>query len=138
MTFKQENLLPDEELLANIKYFDTEIKTNTIILSLTSFLSASTCNRTKLSEYTEECLKNNCLNKGKQEWTTSTKYEEKYIDEETEEEIVPENNTVYSVGNKIELTNINTKLSIRPVVTLSSRTFLVSGEGTFERPFVIK
>jgi hypothetical protein len=60
----------------------------------------------------------------------------------TEEEIIPEkivtNNYVYSIGKEILETNPNELLDVRPTIYLNSRMLLVSGDGSFENPYVMK
>ena len=59
-----------------------------------------------------------------------------------EEEIIPEkivtNNYVYSIGKEILETNPNELLDVRPTIYLNSRMLLVSGDGSFENPYVMK
>jgi len=47
-------------------------------------------------------------------------------------------NYVYSVNNNIKETDVNEKLSVRPVVYLKSRMLLISGDGSFNSPYVVK
>ena len=59
-----------------------------------------------------------------------------------EEEIRPEkkvtNNYIYSVGKEILETNSNELLEVRPTLYLNSSMLLVSGDGSFEKPYVMK
>lgn len=65
-------------------------------------------------------------------------------DEETTDETIEEEpkeiitNYVYSVGNTILKNNITDELEVRPSLYLKSRILIVSGEGTFESPYIIK
>ena len=68
----------------------------------------------------------------------SINYQEPYEDNETNEMINPENNTVYSVGNTIEESIISSELNIRPVVYLKWRMLLSSGDGSFDNPYIIR
>ena len=110
------------------------------LLNLSDYLYASSCKKDKINEYDETCLNNDWLNKNSDlsEWTMTTKYEEKSIDEETEEEIIPKNDTVYSVDNMIKLSSVSDKLYIRPVVYLKSRALIIDGDGTFDNPFIVR
>ena len=47
-------------------------------------------------------------------------------------------NYAYSLNNSITENDINESLAIRPVVYLKSRMLLLSGNGTFDSPFVVK
>ena len=47
-------------------------------------------------------------------------------------------NYVYSVNNNIKESNVNDKLAVRPVVYLKSRILLISGDGSFNSPYVVK
>ena len=47
-------------------------------------------------------------------------------------------NYVYSVNNNITESDVNEKLSVRPVVYLKSRMLLISGDGSFNSPYVVK
>ena len=68
----------------------------------------------------------------------TTKYEKESINEETEEKIIPANDTIYSVGNIINETKVNELLNIRPVVYLKTRTLFTNGNGTFDNPYQLK
>lgn len=57
------------------------------------------------------------------------------IEEEPKEKIV---NYIYSVGENIEKSKITDEHEVRPALYLKSRILLVSGEGTFENPYIIK
>lgn len=62
--------------------------------------------------------------------------------EETEEEMITEIKTIinynYSVGEKVTETKTTELLDVRPVIYLKSRMILVSGDGSFETPYIIK
>lgn len=47
-------------------------------------------------------------------------------------------NYVYSVNNNIKESDVNDKLAVRPVVYLKSRMLLISGDGSFNSPYVVK
>lgn len=47
-------------------------------------------------------------------------------------------NYVYSVNNNIKESDVNEKLSVRPVVYLKSRMLLISGDGSFNSPYIVK
>lgn len=139
-TFKQENITDLSIKTNDINFFKDNIKTNITLMNLSDYLHASICENREINNYKDECLKNNWLNKNslENEWTISLKYIEPYKDETTEEMITPDNNTIYSVGNTIEDNNILIKLNIRPVIYLKSRILLTDGDGSFEKPYVIR
>lgn len=140
ITFKEENILDLESNINNIGLLDKDNKNVISLLNLSDYLYASSCKKDKINEYDETCLNNDWLNKNSDlsEWTMTTKYEEKSIDEETEEEIIPKNDTVYSVDNMIKLSSVSDKLYIRPVVYLKSRALIIDGDGTFDNPFIVR
>ena len=107
-------------------------------MNLQDYLNASVCEKEKIDEYDEECLKNNWLNRNTKldEWTMTAKYVLPY--EEEGETITPENNTIYSVGNTITDSIISTELNVRPIVYLNSRILLTSGNGTLDNPYIIR
>lgn len=140
ITFKEENVTSLDSNLNQIPLLDREHKANITLMNLSDYLYASSCSKNNINEYDENCLKNNWLNiySETNEWTMTTKHEEPYEDEETEEMITPENNKLYSVNNTITESKYDEKLNIRPVVYLKSRTLLGSGNGTFESPYIIR
>lgn len=171
---------------------ESEIENKISILSLSDYINASTCEKEKLNEYNEVCLKNNWLNniEIEKEWTLTQKeiieVEEETTNEEQTEPIEENNdnqenhtteetttetpeetneeinqtennltqtpnepeqleetekeiiNYAYWVGNEINEGNVIDLLDIRPVVYLKSRMLLVSGDGTFTSPYVLK
>lgn len=137
-TFKEENVLTLDTDINQIGLLNQNNENKIMLINLSDYLHASSCQKNKINEYDASCLKNNWLNKHVNELTMTTKYEEKYLDEETNEEIIPANNTVYMVGNDITETNIANKQNIRPVIYLKSRTLLTSGDGTLDNPYVIR
>ena len=140
ISFKEENILNLDSNLNNISLLNEEHKNKISLINLSDYLYTSSCKKNKINEYDESCLNNNWLNKNSalSEWTMTTKYEEEKIDEETEETIIPDNDSLYSVGNNINLSKNNTELYIRPVVYLKSRTLLVAGDGSFDNPFIVR
>lgn len=134
--------LPDLNLtIDKISTTSVETKSYVTIMSLSDYINASTCQNNKLlNKYDENCLNNNWLNKNYDisEWTLTTKYLEPTIDETTGEEIVPLNNTVYSVNSTISETITTQNLNVRPVVYLKSRMLLTAGDGTINNPYIIK
>lgn len=143
-----EKVKQTEQQLTNLNLTLEKITTTSVdkenyisIMSLTDYINASTCKNDKLlNEYDETCLNSNWLNKNYDisEWTLTTKYTESTIDETTGEEIVPVNNTVYSVNSSINETNISDELNVRPIAYLKSRILLTTGEGTINNPYIIK
>ena len=107
-------------------------------MNLTDYLNASVCQNKNISEYDSTCLNNNWLNNNLNEYTMTIKYEMPTTDPETEEEIIPDNNTAYSVGNSITETIVTEKLPVRPVVYLKERALLIGGNGTINNPYIIK
>ena len=140
ITFKQENLTDLNDKLTELKYLNTENKSLITIMNLSDYLHASICENKEIVNYDETCLKNNWLNKNENinEWTSTVKYLEPYKDETTEEMINPTNDTVYTVGSSIKDEKTNVELNVRPVVYLSSRTFVIGGDGTIDNPYVIR
>ena len=141
-TFKQENI-PDLKIdLKDIKTIDTkeELKSKITIMNLSDYLNASVCENKKLNEYDTNCLKANWLTKitDTPEWTMTANTQEKYIDSETEEEVIPKNDSLYVIGKDIDLWTYDSKLNIRPIVNLSGRVFTTTGNGTIENPYVIR
>lgn len=131
------------------------------LMSVSDYLNASICENKKINEYNATCLNNNWLNKNIDtfEWTNSIKYLEvtseevteettgEILEETTDEQLeeiiedivtVPQNNTVYSVGSKLQESPVTESFNVRPVVYLKSRILLASGEGTLEKPYIIK
>lgn len=70
--------------------------------------------------------------------------DETIIDEETiEEEIIEQTKTIiinsaYGIKEDIVETNVKEFLDVRPVVYIKSRMLLINGNGTFEKPYIIK
>ena len=120
------------------KYFDDEYKSKVSLITLSDYLNTSICKKDKLSEYDENCLNNNWLNKFEPEWTMTTKYVLPYEDEETKEIITPENNSLYSVGSAINETLFSEELNVRPVVYLKPRALIISGNGSIDSPYIIR
>ena len=94
-----ERILDLETDVKNIKIKEENINSKISILSLSDYLYASSCQKTKINQYTEECLINNWLNniEIKKEWTmTSKEVIENILPEENEEqepeEIIEEEN----------------------------------------------
>ena len=138
ITFKQENLPDLNNKLDDIAHLNTENKASLTIMNLSDYLNASVCEEREVANYDETCLKNNWLNKNIYEWTNTLRYLEPYEDEETKELITPSNDTLYSVGPTIKEEKANVELNIRPVVYLSSRVFVLTGDGTLDNPYVIR
>ena len=68
-----------------------------------------------------------------------TNYIEIPKEDELEEELETEEIIkAVSVGNSIEINNIETKLSIRPTIFISDRTLIFSGDGSFDNPYILK
>lgn len=137
--FMEEYIDSLDNELKEIKYFEDVHKAKVTLLNLTDYINADTCKKDKYDEYTKECLKSNWLNKNKgQEWTMTVKKEETYVDPETEEEVVPENDKLFTIGTSILESKYDEELNVRPVLYLKSRTLLTGGTGTFEDPYIIK
>lgn len=132
--FKQENIIDSVDYLDNIN------KSKIRLMSVSDYLNTSACEGITVNNMTEECNKKNWLNNklSMNEYTLSVKYQDRVLDEE-ENEIKPLiNDKVYAINNNIIDVNVNAELNVRPVVLLSSRTILLSGNGTYNDPFVIR
>lgn len=140
--------IPDLEIdIKNILIEEQEIKSKVNLINLSDYLYASSCQKEKINDYNEECLKNNWLNniELEREWTQTSKEiidENKEIIETEEDKEITEktNNTkyMYSVSNNIVESDVIDYLETRPVVFLKSRILLIEGTGTFEKPYIIK
>lgn len=150
----------------NIKVSDENIDSAINLLNLSDFLYASSCEKSKINEYSGECITNNWLNNIEisKEWTLTSKEivevetpgiteenktENNEITEiegntETVEETTEEPgnthviNYIYSIGKDITETDVNEAIDVRPVVFLKSRMLLLDGNGSLESPYVIK
>ena len=140
ITYQEENVVSIENNENIISYLEDKHKAYVTLMNLTDYLNASVCQNKNITDYDSTCLNNNWLNKNNtlNEYTMTIKYEMPTTDPETEEEITPDNNIVYSVGNNITETIITEKLSVRPVVYLKERALLISGDGTINNPYIIK
>ena len=167
-----------KSLEEDIKIEDEQISSKINIMSLSDYLSASSCKKNKINEYTGECLINNWLNNIEilKEWTYTSKEitevippEEIIIEETPEEENIDttneniekdeteietdneidteseeiENNNyvinyVYGIGQNIEEIDVNESVEVRPVVFLKSRIILLDGNGSLEKPYIVK
>lgn len=135
--FKQVNM-PSLDEIKNLN--DDEIKTKITIMDVKDYQNASVCKDKLLSEFDANCFSNNWLNKytSNAEWTMTAKYLEPYKDEETEETITPDNDTIYKVGSSAQDIKVDTALNIRPVVYLKDRVLLTGGNGTIDNPYMIR
>ena len=142
ITFKQENLIDLKNNLTNIPLLENtqEDESKVTIMNISDYLNASICQNKSIEEYDSACLKANWLNKNDNllEWTATTKYEKPYTDPETEEEVIPVNDSMYVVGNEIDVWTVDSKLNVRPIIYLSSRVFTINGNGTINNPYVIR
>ena len=130
-SFYQETLDSDNKITKG----NDNIK-NINLINYSDFLNTSTC-KTKNNT---DCLKGNWLNNSliTSEWTM-TNYIEIPKEDELEEELETEEIIkAVSVGNSIEINNIETKLSIRPTIFISDRTLIFSGDGSFDNPYILK
>ena len=142
----QENILDLNTNLDKIPTITVDKASKISLLLVSDYLNASICQDKKINEYDNVCLNSNWLNKNDDsyEWTNSIKYteEEKIIEEinpeETDEKEPIINNQVYSIGPSIKENTSNESLKVRPVVYLKDRILLSSGEGTLEKPYIIK
>lgn len=140
--------IPNLEIdIENILIEEQEIKSKVNLINLSDYLYASSCQKDKINDYDEACLKNNWLNNVEleREWTLTSKElitenEEINETEETEEITEKTNNTkyIYSVSNNIAESDVIDYLETRPVVFLKSRILLIEGDGSFEKPYIIK
>ena len=142
ITFRQ-NYLEDIRLtFDDINYFDNDIKSYISIMSLDDYLNASVCEGNTFDKYTEECLNNNYLNLNNGSyWTYTREYKEVLEDDELiNEDILREitNDKIYTVSSIINTDEINDELNVRPVLFLKDRVLIVDGDGTFEKPFILR
>lgn len=145
MLEKQE-YIKDNKILFETKNNDSIIR----IMTLTDYLNASTCTKIELNSYEEKCLKENYLNIYNKEWTSTYNYleetrtEEITNEENTEEEPTTKTTTevitnrVFTIGSSIKDEEVTNEYNIRPVIYLSDRVFLSSGDGTINNPYIIK
>lgn len=134
--FKQQNITDLTKKLADITYLDKEYKSKITIMDLSDYLNASICEDKKIGEYTGNCLKANWLNGFNKTatWTKSVKYEKTT----TEDVEVINDKELYTVGNNITTTAYDSKANIRPVVYLTERLLLSSGDGSIGNPYEIR
>ena len=133
-----EERISEEDESTTIETLPNKSKAKVTLMKLTDYLSASVCENKNPTNYEKSCLYSNWLNKGLNEFTMTSKREKITINLETDEEIITENNIVYTVGSNINETLINNKNHVRPVIYLKERTLLFSGEGTIDNPYMIK
>lgn len=135
ITYKVENL--NNNTLTLLK---EENKSKIMLMNISDYLNTSICQNKRIDEFDEKCLNNNWLNKNysTNEWTMTVKYEEPYIDKDTNETITPKNDIVYSIGNNITESVVTNKLNIRPVLYLKNITILLDGGGTYEKPYIVR
>ena len=134
----EENLITNEDESVIFSELSDKFKTKVTLMKLTDFLNTSVCQNKNLTNYEKNCLESNWLNKGINEFTMTIKYEKPSVDPETEEEVVPDNNIVYTVGTSINSSLVTEKNHVRPVIYLKERTMLLSGDGTIDNPYIIK
>ena len=142
--------IPNLEIdIKNMKVSNETTSSKITLLNLSDYLYTSSCQKNKINEYNEECFKDNWLNNIEvdNEWTLTTKEiiesKEKEISENiettTEEKIeIEPTNYTYSVNNIIKEDEVTSLLEVRPVIFVKSRMLLIDGEGTFEKPYIIK
>ena len=140
-TFKKEitNKIESVNTKLEITELNETHNSSIMLMNLSDYINTSICENKKITEFDENCLNNNWLNKNYDidEWTMTIKYDEPYIDEITSELVTPDNNMVYSIGEGIKAYPVTTKLNIRPVVYLKDTTVLLEGNGTYEKPFMV-
>ncbi len=138
--YKIENLTNLSTNINEIPLLADTYKSNIMLMNLSDYLNTSICQNNLINEYDDNCLNNNWLNNNypNEEWTMTIKYNEPYIDNQTNQTIIPNNNIVYSIGSSIKESLSTTNINIRPVVYLKSTTIFLEGNGSFEDPYVIK
>ena len=132
--------------IKNMNILDQNITSKVNLLKLSDYLYTSSCQKDKISEYNKDCFKNNWLNniELESEWTLTSKENVEVIEDTDmiEKEEIIENskidNFIYAVDNNIIESSINDYMETRPVVFLKSRMLLLEGDGTFEKPYIIK
>ena len=139
MNYKTENITNLNININQIPLLNDSYKSNIMIMNLSDYLNTSICKDKKINEFDNNCLNNNWLNNNylDEEWTMTIKYEESYLNE-LNETIIPENNKVYSIGSNIKESLTSSSLNIRPVVYLKNTTILLDGDGSFEKPYIVR
>ena len=135
--YNEERISEEDESIV-VETLPNKYKAKVTLMKLTDYLNASVCENKNPANYEKSCLYSNWLNKNLNEFTMTSKREKITINLETDEEIITENNIVYTVDSNINETLINTKNNVRPVIYLKERTLLFSGEGTIDNPYMIK
>lgn len=139
--------IPNLEIeLKNINQLSQKLTSKVNLLKLSDYLNASSCQKDKINKYDETCFTNNWLNNPEMglEWTMTSKEfveETENIDIKEKNEILENyeiNDFIYAVDNSIFENDFTDNLEARPVVFLKSRMLLIEGDGTFEKPYIIK
>ena len=136
ITYKTENVSNNNEITS----LNDSNKSNIVLMNLSDYLNTSICQNKSINEFDDKCQNNNWLNKNYtlNEWTMTIKYEEPYVDKDTNETVTPPNNNVYSIGSNINESITTTSLNVRPVIYLKSTTILLDGNGSFEKPYIVR
>lgn len=144
-----------DSVVKDIKIANEYINSKINLLNLSDYLYTSSCEKTKINEYANECIKNNWLNniEIEKEWTLTYKEvpdkQEEITESEIETDVVTDSETiteennsvinyVYSIGQNIYESNVNDLLEVRPVLFLKPRILLLEGNGSFENPYIVK
>ena len=139
-TYKQPYLSSIDNLLTDTVDSSSQIKSKVSLITLRDYINTSICTNRKISEYDRDCLNNNWLNKYDElpSWTLTMEYNETTTEELTKEEIIPDNDEIFTVSDKITLNKTTDSLNVRPVVYLKERILLTSGDGSLDNPFIIR
>ena len=113
--------------LNDIDYETDEYEEYIRIIKLSDFLHTSSCDKDNISEFTEECIKTNWLNKNTDisDWTMT------FVPDEFK-------NEVYTIGRNIISSPVSEKLNVHPVLSLKNRVFTTDGDGTIDNPYKIR
>ena len=125
--FKQEKLLDLSSSINDIDYETDEYEEYIRIIKLSDFLHTSSCDKDNISEFTEECIKTNWLNKNTDisDWTMT------FVPDEFK-------NEVYTIGRNMISSPVSEKLNVHPVLSLKNRVFTTDGDGTIDNPYKIR
>lgn len=130
--------------ISNIGKFDQVDNNKVSIINLSNYLIASSCTYNTIGSYNEACLKNNWLNINDMPTYTMTALKDELIMPDSnnlqlkETKIPVLNNKVWAVSNTIKEVTVDNKLNVRPVVYLKPRILVVGGDGTLDKPYIIR
>lgn len=108
------------------------------IINLSEYMYASLCDvKSKVIDYDSYCYNNNWLNSVEiDSFWTRTISEIKDVDNDGLELVL--DNNAYAVGDNVLFFDAGYDLDVRPSVYLKDRIVVVAGDGSFEKPYIIK